>query len=198
MELRWRPSPARLALCVGTAAYAYFLIPGIPLWDDDYTSWVVNNGLLRKWVLDFVLEVLSPVSRQVESWGFQERPLQSLVYKLCYSLSGFDAWSYAVFKCAVYAALGVMIHRWGERVAGPTTSGLPMLAGAALFVLAPSVTAAHILIQDFGPAAELLFVALAWLGWHEIERTPPAWRGWPRGGRGCRRWSRSWCSCRQA
>ena len=53
--------------------------------------------------------------------------------------------------------------------------------------------AAFLLYQDFAPVAELLFLALTYWIWREVERTPADWRGFPRwGDADQRRWLLRW------
>src|ERR1041385_5221793 len=83
-------------LFAGGLVYTLFFAQGIPLWDDDFTSWfwkIKDNSLFH-----YIFEWVSPISTQPQYWGFNERPLQSIVYKVCYLISGREAWSYFTYK----------------------------------------------------------------------------------------------------
>jgi tetratricopeptide (TPR) repeat protein len=174
----WNEDTLRGGLIVGCLAYALFFTQGIPFWDDDFTSWfwkIKDQSLFH-----YILEWISPISTQPQYWGFNERPLQCIIYKLCYMIAGYEAWPYLLFKCAVYAGLGGMIYAWSRRLVPSTKLGARAAAAAAIFfIVAPGPMAAHILYQDFAPVAELLFLALTYVIWSEIEKTPESWTGIP-------------------
>ena len=118
----WKADLLRRWLLIGGLMYAWFFGQGVPYWDDDFTSlfWKIKD----KSVLQIFLEWLSPLSTQPETWGFNERPMQALTYKLCYGISGYESWSYMVFKGVALALMGVMIYQWGLRLTPATRGGI--------------------------------------------------------------------------
>ncbi len=163
-------------LFFGGFFYAWFMSQGVPYWDDDYTSWfwkIKDHGLFY-----YVWEWLWPISTQPQHWGFNERPLESLTYKIFYYLSGYEAWTYFIFRSLVYAGLGSMIYLWGLRLVPKSQKGrIAAVCASVFFLLAPGPLAAHVLAQDYAPIAELLFLFLTYKIWAEIERTPTSWEG---------------------
>jgi hypothetical protein len=174
----WAADTARGWLAVFGFAYGWLFSQGIPLWDDDFTSWfwkIKDQSLFH-----YVWEWISPISTQPQYWGFNERPLQSIIYKLCYLISGYESWSFFLFKSAVYGGLGVMIYQWGLRLVPRTPHGrVAAICAAVFFLLTPGPLAAHILHQDLAPVAELIFLAITYRIFSEIEATPVAWSGMP-------------------
>jgi hypothetical protein len=157
---------------------AFFFAQGMPLWDDDFTSWAWK--VKDKTLLQTFLEILSPISTQPQFWGFNERPIQALLYQLFYRVSGYDSWSYYLYKDLIYGALGGMIYIWGRRLTPPTTGGKIASAAAAIFfMVAPGPIEAHIMHQDLATTAELLFLILTYFMWSEVEKTPGDWTHFP-------------------
>lgn len=120
--LRW--------LAPAVFAYAWFFSQGVPLWDDDFTSMLrkIKDGPLARYVWDWV----NPIVAQPEAWGFHDRPIQRVIYKVFHSVSGYEAWSYFLFKNLVYAGLAVIAYRWALRlVPGGEASRGGRLAAAA-------------------------------------------------------------------
>jgi len=148
--------------------YAAFFCQALPLWDDDFTSWL--SKIQDSSSLSLLLEWLSPLSTQSENWGFNDRPLEKIFFKLCFAISGYDSWSYFLIKDFAYAALGVMIYLWGLRVAesGPRAKWAA-LAASLFFLTAPGPMASQVLLSDFAPIADFLFLLLAYLFWNEME-----------------------------
>ncbi len=166
--------------------FALFLTQGIPLWDDDFTSWFWK--IKDHSILHYFWEWLWPVSTQPEHWGFNERPAQSVLYKLGYFISGYESWSYFVIKSAIYAVVGWRIVRLAELLSGgkkkswAARSALVAWVGVgigALYYTAPGPVAALILHQDLAPLAALTnLLLLEWI-FRSIEATPPDWQGLP-------------------
>ncbi len=180
--MRNRSNAIQVGLFLFGFAYAWFFSQGIPLWDDDFTSWFWK--IKDRQITSIVWEWISPVSTQPEHWGFNERPLQALIYKLGYAVSGYESWSYFLFKNAVYGALGVMIYLWGLRLVpeslSPSRARTAALAVAILFLVAPAPMAAHVMYADFAPIAELIFLGMTYLLWAAVEKTPAYFSGSPR------------------
>lgn len=167
----------RSGLLIFGFLYAWFFCQGLPFWDDDFTHWFAGH---ERSLLSHLVAWLSPISTRPQYWGFDDRPLQSLLYAIVYRISGYNSWSYCLYRSIVYAALGTMIYSWGLRLA-PQSRRRPIATAAAalFFLLAPGPTAAHIMFPDFATTAELIFLALTFVIWDQVEKTPVAWRGLP-------------------
>ncbi|MDR3606847.1 MAG: tetratricopeptide repeat protein [Oligoflexia bacterium] len=185
-KLWWKEDVYRRWLLVSGFVFAYFFGQGIPLWDDDFTSWFWK--IKDKSILQTLLEIISPISTQPQYWGFNERPIQALIYQVCHLISGYESWSYFIYKSLIYSGVGVMIYQWGLRLVqdnGPDSrqEGRPLggrrkfaaFAAAVFFLVAPGPVAAHILHQDLATTAEFLFLLLTYFIWAEVERTPEKW-----------------------
>ena len=163
-------------LFVGGFIYAFFFGQGIPLWDDDFTSWFwkIKDYSLFKYVFEWI----SPISTQPQYWGFNERPVQALVYKLCYLISGYESWSYMLYKDLVYAGLGVMVYLWSLRLVPAGNKGKwAAIAAAIFYILTPGTMAAHVIHSDLATTAELWFLILTYFIWDAVEKTPETWTG---------------------
>ncbi len=166
------------ALFGGVTLLAFIFTQGLPLWDDDFTSWFWKikdrsiPGLLWDWI--------SPVSSQPQYWGFNERALQALAYKVGHLVSGYEGWSYFLYKSLIYGAFAVAMYAWCLRATEGVVRGRLIATAVAVFVvLAPGPMAAHVLHSDFATTAELLFLVLMYLLWDAVERVPTDWKGWP-------------------
>ena len=154
--------------------FALFFLQNLPYWDDDYTSWF-QRALPRSFS-SLLWELFSPVSSQLESWGFEQRTVQCIVYKLCYTIAGHNSWPYLLFRCACYAGLGLLIYFWVLRLIPETSRGKKAAFAAAMFVLvAPGPVAALVWLADFAPAAEFAFLLLTLTIWTQVEQTPIDW-----------------------
>jgi tetratricopeptide (TPR) repeat protein len=158
--------------------YALLLSWGLPLWDDDYTSWM--RQCQHKSVLTILWEIVSPVSTQPQFWGFNERPFEELHYKLCYLVGGYAGWTYWTAKSCWLAALCTALYHWSLEFARDRRLAL---AAAVFFLAAPAPMAAFMWHADFAPTAEFLFAAITWLLWRQIEQTPAEWTHWREPGR---------------
>jgi len=167
--------PWILGVFLGGFLYAAFFSQGIPLWDDDFTSWLWK--IKDQSVFRFLWEWISPLSTQPEYWGFNERPLEALFYQFCFWISGYESWSYFFLKDLAYAGMGVMIYLWSLRLV-PAGSQRKMAAVTAtvFFLLTPGPLAAHIMQADFAPFAEFSFLSLTYVIWEQIEGTPTSWK----------------------
>lgn len=186
-------------LALGGFLFAAFIVQGLPYWDVDYTVnfTVVEGrslvGLIADWISPFHAPWL-PQLQQGDAWGFLDRAAQFVVYRISYQLAGYDAWPYLLFKSLCYAGLGVLVYLWGTRLASEDRAGRSAaLAAAAFFLITPGPVAALVWLSDFAPAAELAFLALTFLLWREIERTPAEWDAfWPLDTPAKRRWVLVW------
>lgn len=174
----WNEDVYRRWLLFGGFVFAFFFVQGIPLWDDDFTSWFWK--IKDKSLFTLFLEIISPVSTQPQYWGFNERPIQAIIYKILHHVSGYESWSYFLYKSAVYAGLGVMVYLWGLCLVPKGKPGAwAALAAAVFFLLAPGPMASHVIHSDLATTAELIFLVLTYFIWWEIERTPESWMDFP-------------------
>ncbi|OFZ79955.1 MAG: hypothetical protein A2583_15155 [Bdellovibrionales bacterium RIFOXYD1_FULL_53_11] len=165
-------------LLIGGFAYSLFFTQGIPLWDDDFTSWLWKVKDTSWW--RYLFEIISPVSTQPQHWGFNERPLECLVLRTFYLISGYESWSYFLYRDVMYGALAVMIYLWGVRLTrGGPNGKLAVFAAAVFFIFAPGVMAANLIHADFATTAEFLFLLVTYVIWDQVEKTPADWRGRP-------------------
>lgn len=150
---------------------------GLPLWDDDYTSWL--RPAMEKSFAAIMAEIVSPVSTQAHTWGFNERPCQLLYYKLCYSVSGYNSWFYWLLKSLALGTLLWAFHRWASRLVPPTRWGRSVAAGVTvLLLLAPCTTAAFLWHADFEPVSATWFLLCAGAVWRMIEADERGAKPW--------------------
>ncbi len=154
--------------------YVGLVSQGIPFWDDDFTSWF--NRIEGKSVWTVLLQCISPFSQDAKNWGYNDRPVQALVYQVSRLLVGYESWLVLVVKGLALVGSVVLIERWSKRlVPAGRGSWVVGCAAAALFVTAPGPLAAQIMIQDFAPVSTFIFLAVTYVIWGEIERTPLDW-----------------------
>lgn len=181
----WREDAYRRWLLVGGFLYALFFAQGLPLWDDDFWSWFRGQAtkqppLSELTFLGLLWRLVWPLSGLDWGWGYNDRPIQMIVYKLAYLISGYESWSYFLYKSLVYAGLGVMIYTWVLRLVPEREHGRRAgLAAAIFFLVTPGPLAAFIMHADFAPTAELAFLAVTYLIWDQVEKTPASWTGLP-------------------
>ncbi|MDA0747643.1 MAG: hypothetical protein O2954_14065, partial [bacterium] len=80
-------------LLLGTAVFAFFsvLTQGLFLFDNDY-DWIAYAG--AEWT-----NILGRIFRPIPTtWGFQERPVQELCFKILSTAFGYSATPYYAFK----------------------------------------------------------------------------------------------------
>ncbi|MBN2432931.1 MAG: hypothetical protein JXQ27_15760, partial [Acidobacteria bacterium] len=169
-------------LFVFGVAYALFFAWGLPLWDDDY-NWIAR--IEDQTLPDILGEILSPVSKLSENWGFNDRPVQSLVTWVLYRVWGYNALPFYLYKCFIFGLLLVMTYRWALLV---TRRRRIAALAAAFYGVTPAVMAAHLWIADFATTAELVMAVTAWLCFHKLEGElfpvddrpvePQAWWRW--------------------
>ncbi len=190
----WRENdPVGVAVLAGGSLFAFLLTLGIPLWDDDFTSWfrkIQEHSIFR-----YLWEWIWPVSTQPEYWGFNERPVQSLIYKFFYGISGYHSWSYFLFKSLIYGLVGWRIYCLALLLGGNVSIGARRAAAAiaGLYLVSPGPVAALILHQDLAPLAALVnLLLLEWI-YRSVEATPLGWKGLPRlSDPAQRRWVLQW------
>jgi hypothetical protein len=171
----WRDDLCIPLLLAGGFLWAAFISQGLPYWDGDFT--IYFRGMLGKSFARLLWEWIAPISTNPESWGFLDRAVQFLTYKISYQIAGYDSWPYSLLRNLCYAGMGVMIYAWVRRLAGLSKGRWPAVAAASFFLITPGPIAAHVWIADFAPVAEFVFLLLTWFLWREIEATPVEWEG---------------------
>lgn len=155
-------------LGVGIAVWALFLTQGLTLWDDDFTSWIKRYVDRPSWRL--LIDVISPFSTQSESWGFNERPIQALLYRLAALFSGDRAWAFFLLKSLTLVAMGLGVAAWVLHLTREQTrSPVPALLSAIWVSVSGATGAALVWHPDYAPLAEAWFLAGGLLLWSLTE-----------------------------
>lgn|GEM_PF-2674215 len=144
-------------------AFALIFSWGLPLWDDDY-NWIAR--IEDQSVPEILGEILSPVSTLSENWGFNDRPVQSLVTWVLYRVWGYNALPFYLYKSFIFGLLLVVTYRWALLV---TRRRRIATLCAVFYGVTPAVMAAHLWIADFATTAELVLAVTAWLCFHKLE-----------------------------
>ena len=188
----WTDDPWRRAVLIVGLSFGGLICQGLPYWDVDYN--IHFRALQNQNLARLLLAWISPVSADTRNWGFLDRTVQLIVYKLAYLLAGYNSWPYLIVLTVCYAGLGVTIYGWVRRLAPATGDSRWAAAAAAVFFLtAPGPVAALVWIADFAPIAELCLLTLTFFLWALIEETPREWLGFPNPRRPAqRRWMLRW------
>lgn len=156
-------------LGLGIFLWALFLTQGLPLWDDDFTSWIKRYQDRSTWLLFW--DALSPLSTQPQHWGFNERPVQMILYRLAEVLSGDRGWAYFGIKSLTLSAMGVGVAAWiAELSRGITRRFEPALMGALICVVSGVTSAALVWHPDYAPLAEAWFLWSGLALWRHLEK----------------------------
>ncbi|NIW62933.1 MAG: hypothetical protein GWN23_03740, partial [Gemmatimonadetes bacterium] len=158
------------AFALGLVAFVFhaLLTQGLRLFDNDY-DWI---NAARAGGLDILADILRPVP---ERWGFQDRPVQILLFKALFSLSGHGPAAYYLFKAFLVALLAVALAFFARGAGLGARAGL--LAGAVVAAASPTFASA-LWVSDFELLAQLLTVAFlgAFLAFDRIDPSRlPAW-----------------------
>ena len=156
----WTEGPL-VALAGIAFAYAAMFLSGLHLFDNDY-DWI-NQATDTGWMA-ILGEILRPVPAQ---WGFQDRPVQVLVFKILHSLFGYAPAAYYTFKALLFAGITYGIARL------TLTLGLnrptALLAGG-VFALASPGQASALWVSDFELLAEILIILSLAQFWRLTQR----------------------------
>ncbi|MCM2278788.1 MAG: tetratricopeptide repeat protein [Oligoflexia bacterium] len=142
----------RVGAAVG--AVAFFFSHGLPLWDDDYGVWLAQaeSGLLP-----LLLRILSPLTSDPLAWGYSDRPVQVLLYKLLHLVFGTWGSGYFLVKSLAFGALGGALYHAMRRAS--VERGIAYLA-LALFALSTTSLASLLWHSDFAVYSQLVTVVL--------------------------------------
>jgi hypothetical protein len=150
---------------VGLAAFLFagVVLSGLRLFDNDY-DWI-NQAQDAGW-----LQLLGDIFRPIpERWGFQDRPTQTLVFRLIYGAVGYSAFTFYTFKAALFGGGCFGITRLS------ITLGLSrrasVLAGA-IFALSSSGQASALWVSDFELLTEILILAGLGIFWRTLHSVP--------------------------
>ena len=152
---------AALGLCA--FAYAGLLLGDLRLFDNDY-DWI-NTAQDTGW-LGVLGEILRPIP---ERWGFQDRPVQTLVFKLLHSFAGEQPGVYYAFKAGLFAGVSVAISWFARRLGSDALAAI--LAGAIFAISSPGHASA-LWISDFELMAEILILLALGQFWRILKSTP--------------------------
>lgn len=140
-----------LVLLLGLTAFTYMsaLTQGERLFDNDY-DWISHAQ--SDWS-----EILQDIFRPMpQDWGFQNRPMQVLCFKMIYTFFEYDPVPYYVFKCLLFALVtcGICVFCLGLGL-GHTVA----FASAAIFALSSPVFSSTLWVSDFELLAQLFIIA---------------------------------------
>ncbi len=149
-----------LLLSIGAFTFAYTILSGLRLFDNDY-DWI-NQARETGW-FQILGEILRPIP---ERWGFQDRPVQIFGFKILHSLFGHDPSAYYVAKAVLFAGVCLGIARFSITLG--LSHGTALLA-AAVFALASPGQASALWVSDFELLAEILILATFGVFWHLLN-----------------------------
>lgn len=153
-----------VALFVVALLQCAWLAQGMQLWDDDYTHWL--RPALTRPTLSLVADVLSPVSTRPEAWGFDERPLNTLLFWACYQLGGYDPRIFFALHALGLAVCTIMVALWGRRL-GANRRGAA--AAALLFLCGSGPLSAYLILADCSPLSQAWMLVTGWLLLNAVE-----------------------------
>ena len=174
----WTRDPWRAGVLLFGLLFGGLICQGLPYWDVDYA--IHFSALQHQNLAHLLLTLISPVSADTRNWGFLDRTVQLIAYKLAYGIAGYDSWPILLVLTACYGGLGAVIYAWSRRLAPEgETHRWAGAAAAIFFLVAPGPVAALAWIADFAPVAELALLILTYRFWVMVEETPREWRGFP-------------------
>ena len=160
---RLRTSVPFALLWLGAFVYAAIVVAELHLFDNDY-DWI-NQAQDTGWI-QIVAEILRPVPEQ---WGFQDRPIQVLCFKLLHGLFGYSAAGFYTFKAMLFATVSLGLAQIATCFGLGRNVGL--LAGA-IFALASPGHASALWVSDFEMLAEILIIAALGVFWRIANTIP--------------------------
>jgi len=136
---------------LGLAAFVYLglLTQGERLFDNDY-DWIAAAQV--GW-----LEILGRIGMPIpESWGFQDRPVQVLCFKILHTTFGYSPAPYYAFKALLLAGVACGIALFCLRTGLGLRAGL---AAAGIFALSGPVFSSALWVSDFELLAQIFILA---------------------------------------
>ncbi len=151
--------------------FGLFITWGLPLWNEDYSQWQVLAG--QGW-LDLFFQTLSPVLKGPVAYGYSDRPLTVLLYKLSFSVFGEKALPLYVLKCAGLGLLAAGLANLASKLKiSPWVTGW----GLAALLLSPGVVASLIQLSDLSVVVGALEGALALWAIKQVA-SHRSWKSW--------------------
>lgn len=173
--------PEELRIAAIAAGIAFFFTHGLPLWDQDYARWLVeaDQGILK-----LLGRILLPITSDPAGWGYSDRPMQALLYKIYSMVFGTWGTGYFLMKSLAFGGLCGMIYHW-MRALGVDRAAATV--AIALFGLSSNALASVIWHADFGAYSQLIMVALLFWALPQVQKGPTStnvykkgWGGMPK------------------
>jgi tetratricopeptide (TPR) repeat protein len=165
----WNEHPEEIKVAFAAAAVAIFFTHGLPLWHDDYGHWLnqAQNGFGSA-----LARLILPYTHEPQSWGYTDRPLQVVLYKILSVFGTSGAWGGTAFflvKSMVFGALCGALYHWLGRLGVER-----FLRVIALAVLALSANALASVIEhhDFTVYGQLMLVLTLMWALPQVEKGP--------------------------
>ena len=136
---------------LGLAAFIYLaqLTQGERLFDNDY-DWI---AAARVGWLEILGRIFAPIP---ESWGFQDRPVQVLCFKILYTTFSYSPAPYYALKALLLAGVACGIVLFCLRTGPGLRTGF---AAAGVFVLSGPVFSSALWVSDFELLAQIFILA---------------------------------------
>jgi hypothetical protein len=139
-----------LPVMIAGAAVAFFFTQGLPLWNDDYSQWIAQaNGSF----LTLIARILLPITWEPLTWGYSDRPIEILSYKILHGIFGTWGTGYFFVKSVGFGALCWTMARWMSRLG---VSRAVTWLSLGIFALSANVVASLIWHSDFGIYSQLI------------------------------------------
>lgn|GEM_PF-5515617 len=164
---------------VGVIAFVFAcaLTQGLPLWDDDYHQWLKQAG---SGFFSLLGQILLPFTNQPETWGYSDRPLLVMVYKVLHGVMGFWGTGFFFFKSIGLGILCASVWHWLRAREGLDRLSAALVVG--LFMVCANVTASMVMLSDFTVFSQAALIGI--LAWSLRQMNSPArsddWRDWLR------------------
>lgn len=139
-----------LPVFLAGAAVAFLFTQGLPLWHDDYSQWIAQaNGSF----LALLARILLPITWEPSTWGYSDRPIEILLYKILHGIFGNWGTGYFFVKSLGFGALCWTMARWMSRLGVSRVVSWLVLG---IFALSANVAASLIWHSDFGIYSQLI------------------------------------------
>ncbi len=156
--------PVRVGLAA--AAVAFFFTHGLPLWNDDYSQWLeqANRGFLN-----LLGRLLLPTTIEPQTWGYSDRPVQVLLYKILHLVFGTWGTGFFFVKSVAFGSLCGSLYHFMRRFG---IERHPAYFSLALFVFSTNTIASLVWHSDFGIYAQLAGLFALMYAFDFIEKGP--------------------------
>ena len=121
--------PEELRVGLLATVVAFFFTHGLPLWNEDYSQWLAQaNGSF----FDLVLRIVLPITWSPETWGYSDRPVQALIYKIFHLVFGYWGTGFYLMKSIAFGAIiyvGRMVRSSEKSDCSPSAAvkfGMPL------------------------------------------------------------------------